>query len=579
MRKETVSTGRRQFIQEVSRGALGTAAAMAVTAVDSVAKGTPAEWSSVYDWVCIGSGAAGCTAAIAGHDHGMKTILLEKAAMIGGVTSESAGIIWAPLNPLMKATGIEDTREDALAYLQYIGGGDAYTQREYMEHYVDNAPRTIEYLQQKADVKFRLCEVIDFYYPESPGSKKHGRELIYEPFPAETLGPWRKKVKISAFYHGLSESLEGLEHNPSMGGLVMGGSDGPHIGHSGPIRGDEERLALWRKWLGPKLEPMLVRDEEHRVAGAALVAYLFRAVLKRQIEVRTEANVEELLVEKGRVVGVRVSYQGNKENIRATKGVVLATNVGKGLNLAAEIGADLYTGVQLPGLDVSFRTGEKRPDGRPVARGNYEQRMRHSMIVNRFGQRFGNEVSYNGLATLSQFDVHGTHRFVNIPFYFIFDSQLLQKYSFAGLPPGNTELLDWTTQANTIAELAQKLKMSADNLQATVVRFNDFAAKDKDADFERSPSTLGRLEKPPFYGFKVEPEPDPLRVDITVFVNLNSQVLHYENKEPIPGLYGVGPRAWIEANQIWGVGYQAGFDLMYITMSGMIAGEHAAASG
>ena len=576
-KKETVSKGRRKFVKQLSSGALATAAA-AVPAIASAAQRAPTEWSSAYDWICVGSGASGCTAAIAGHDHGMKTVLLEKDAMIGGITSESAGMIWAPLNPFMKAAGMKDSREEALAYLEYTGGGEAYTRREYMEHYVDNAPRAIEYLHQKADVKFRLCELVEFYYPESPGSKQHGRELIYEPFPAETLGAWRNKVKISPFYHGLSGALEGLEHNPSMGGLLKGGSDGPHIGHAGPIRGDEKRLALWRKWLGPKIEPMLKKDEEHRVAGAALVAYLFRAVLQRGIEVRTETNVAKLRVEDGRVVGVTVHHNGKEENIRANRGVLLGTGGGNGLHLAAEAGADLDTEAELPGLNLSFRTGEKRPDGRPVARANYEQRMRHSMVVNRFGQRFGNEVSYNGLASMNQFDVHGTHRFIHIPFYFLFDSQLLEKYSFAGLPPGNKELLDWVARATTVAELAQKLKIPADRLEATVARFNQFVAQRKDADFGRSPVTLGRLEKPPYYGFQVEPEPDPLRHEITVVVNLNSQVIHYETKKPIPGLYAVGPRAWIETDQIWGIGYQAGFDLMYITMSGLLAAEHAAAT-
>lgn len=573
---ENDKVSRRKFVRKLSGGVLGAAAALPV--LGSAAQEAPAEWSSTYDWICVGAGASGCTAAIAGHDKGLKTLLLEKNAMIGGVTAEGAGTLWAPLNPFMKTAGIKDSRQAALDYLEYIGGGDAYTKREDMEHYVDNVPRAIEYLYQKADVKFRVCEVVEFYYPEAPGSIGHGRQLICDPFPAETLGPWRNKVQMSPFYHGLSEALEGLEHNPSMGGVVKGGNDGPSIGHSGPVRGDEKKLALWRKWLGPRLDPMLQKDEEHRVAGAALVSYLFRAVLKRGIEVRTQSEVQKLLIEDGRVAGVTVNYQGKQENIRANKGVLLGTNGGKGLHLAAQAGADLDTEAELPGLNLNFRAGEKRPDGRLVSRGNYEQRMRHSMVVNHYGQRFGNETGYYGLAALSHFDVHGTHRFINIPLYFIFDSQLLQKYSFVGLPPGNTEQLEWVTQGKTLAELANKLNLPAAKLQATVARFNLYASQGKDPDFNRSSKTLGGIEKPPYYGFRVEPEPDPLKHSITIVVNMNSQVMHYETKKPIPGLYAVGPRDWIETDQVWGIGYQAGFDLMYISISGLLAGEHAAAA-
>ena len=61
-------------------------------------------------------------------------------------------------------------------------------------------------------------------------------------------------------------------------------------------------------------------------------------------------------------------------------------------------------------------------------------------------------------------------------------------------------------------------------------------------------------------------------------VNLHSQVMHYETHQPIPGLYAVGPRSWIETDQVFGIGYQAGFDLMYISVFALLAGEHAAAT-
>ena len=36
-------------------------------------------WSTTVDWICIGSGAGGCGAAIARHDQGLSTLLLEQA--------------------------------------------------------------------------------------------------------------------------------------------------------------------------------------------------------------------------------------------------------------------------------------------------------------------------------------------------------------------------------------------------------------------------------------------------------------------------------------------------------------------
>ncbi|ETX06296.1 hypothetical protein [Candidatus Entotheonella palauensis] len=86
-------------------------------------------------------------------------------------------------------------------------------------------------------------------------------------------------MRLSPYYHSLSHTLQG--HNPT-----LGGSDGPQVGHSGPARHAPSGLDAWRQrpdW--PQLEATLLQDEAHRVAGAALIGYLFRAVLQRDIEV------------------------------------------------------------------------------------------------------------------------------------------------------------------------------------------------------------------------------------------------------------------------------------------------------
>jgi succinate dehydrogenase/fumarate reductase flavoprotein subunit len=53
-------------------------------------------WSSTVDWLCIGSGAGGCAAAIAGQAQGFTVMLVERGALIGGMTSQSGGILWVP---------------------------------------------------------------------------------------------------------------------------------------------------------------------------------------------------------------------------------------------------------------------------------------------------------------------------------------------------------------------------------------------------------------------------------------------------------------------------------------------------
>jgi glycine/D-amino acid oxidase-like deaminating enzyme len=585
---------RRNFIKQAGSGVVAAAAVTAVPVAQTVSLQAQGAGTvgGTYDWVVVGAGDAGCTAAIFGADKGMKTLLLEKENMIGGTTALSGGHMWCPNNSYMKAAGFKDSREEALTYLRFVAGG--LNVKEDAETFVDNAPRAIEYLRQNAEVRFRLSGCPDFFYPEAPTAKEHGRPLICEPFPAETLGKWRDKVQYDIYYHHLFAALN-LEHNPGLdpgmpdekGREAENGHIGPQIGYSGPIRGrDTVALRLWKARLGAKLEPLLKADEELRVAGAALVAYLFRAIIKRGIEVRTGTRVERLLLENGRVVGVVVDQNGKKETIRATKGVMLATGGGNAGRMAAMVGAATTGGGTLGGGNSGIIRvpDEMNPNGTPIAssgiRGNYEQRMRHSLIVNRAGERFGDEGRHQGLTdALKQTNSFDQYRWVHAPNYFIFDQNLIDKYSFVGRPPGATEELEWLAQGKTIAGVAEKLKLPATTLEKTVARFNEFARAGKDLDFRRFPNTMAPLEKPPFYG--VEMGSDPTRglrqrgaTEATVVFDTHGQALEAETNKPFPGLYVGGAAS--TANQIWGVNYQIGLFLMQGITYGMLAAEHAA---
>ena len=225
---------RRKFIKGLGSTALVTVAASTVPQIGCSPQGIRTDWSSTYDWICVGSGFTGCAAAIAGHDKGFKTLLLEKADLIGGLSSQSGGILWVPMNYLQKAAGVKETREEALQYMRYLSAG--YARPEYMEAYVDNAARVLEYLHEKADADFRLAG--GEFYPV-PGISKEGRMVVCQPFPADTLGAWREKVRLSIHPRGLYEALEGYE-SPQQGRdpVLQGKAPGRHM---------ESRLAVWKK--------------------------------------------------------------------------------------------------------------------------------------------------------------------------------------------------------------------------------------------------------------------------------------------------------------------------------------------
>ena len=525
-------------------------------------------WSSTVDWICLGSGAGGCAAALAGQMQGFTVMLVERGSFIGGTTTQSGGILWVPMNYLLQEAGIEDSRQAALEYLRYTGAGE--NRPEYMETLVDHAAPVLATLHTQAEMDFRLLDLAEFYYPIAPGSRSYGRLVTCTPFPAETLGVWRDKVRVSPFYHSLSHALPGP--NPA-----LGGSDGPQVGHSGPLRHRAAALEPWRQrpdW--PALAAQLHEDEVHRVAGAALAGSLFRAVLRQGIEIRTECRVDHLIVDRGRVVGLTLTHQGTIERIHATRGVVLATGGGDGWRLAIPTGAEVSVGVVRQGMVQIHVPGEEHLDGTPVTRGNYELRMRHGLVVNRRGQRFGNEYFFQALgAQLHAFETWGEHRFINIPCYLIFDHTLVDTYSFAGLPPGYTAGLAWVPQGHTLAELAQHLHLPAAAIEATVARFNAHARRGEDPDFHRPTESLGPIEQPPFYGLELASPPVSAGT-IGLVTTPQAQVLHHETRQPILGLYACGQI--VAARLDLGVGYQAGCQLMRALVHGFLAAEHAAGS-
>lgn len=92
-------------------------------------------------------------------------------------------------------------------------------------------------------------------------------------------------------------------------------------------------------------------------------------------------------------------------------------------------------------------------------------------------------------------------------------------------------------QADTIEELAEKLRVDPAGLTATVERYNELAAKGIDEDFGKPAKDLLPLSKPPyfgaFFGGHVLCTLDGLRIDE------HMRVLSTDRK-PIEGLYAVG---------------------------------------
>ena len=488
----------------------------------------PDRWDVEVDLVSVGSSSGGLTAAIIGHDLGLSTVVLEKADVLGGGTALSGGVIWIPLNHHMLAAGITDSREEVINYVRR--GSMGHHDEDLLAAYVDTGPEMLRYMETHTPLKMAIETdgSRTEYLADLPGGKPEGRKIWPDP---EVMPP----------------ILEAAEKTHPLVAKVR----------TDPVR----------YFIGPR--PPWVQ-------GRALIGSLVLACVNRGINILTHTRGRELIVQDGRVIGLRAEREGRDFFVRGKRGVLLATggfewnhemnkrfiyspplhastapsNEGDGHIMGMEVGAAValmdhsifQPGVHIPGEIVE---GDK-PFYRIFVFG-----YPYMIMVNRHGKRCCNETFYPdmGRAFLAYDRMKG--EFINVPIFWICDQAYRDIFPVINIKRG-TELKEWMKRGDTLPELAETLDIPGDNLVETVERFNRFAKEGKDPDFHRGESTydrqwgefvfpgrqpspvLGPLEKPPFYGVKL---------DLTTVGNLgglvtnaNAQVIGVRG-EIIPGLY------------------------------------------
>lgn len=103
-------------------------------------------------------------------------------------------------------------------------------------------------------------------------------------------------------------------------------------------------------------------------------------------------------------------------------------------------------------------------------------------------------------------------------------------------------------KADTIEELAEKMEVPAENLKATVARYNELAALGEDLDYGKRSELLTSIEKPPYYALKWGPA--LLNVHGGMLIDTDMRVLDKDSR-PIEGLYAIGN----VAGGLYGVDY------------------------
>lgn len=339
-------------------------------------------------------------------------------------------------------------------------------------------------------------------------------------------------------------------------------------------------------------------------AGIDLWKVLSRKVAESGIEILYSSPAKRLTVTKGDgVTGVVAASGGKDIQVRARRGVILTCggfgydqamhlnylgqsyvglgspgNTGDGIRLAAEIGADFW---HMNAVAATF--GYKVPD--------FVFGFMHLMpsagfiYVDQSGKRFMDEPGTDPhftWATTSQIDTKTLQR-PRVPAYVIFDEDTRTRGPIAAMGHGKaSDVYQWSADSNveirkgwikaaeTVADLAAKIQVRPDQLQATVAQYNLQCVAGYDPEFGRAPHSLVPLGRSPYYAIELWPcvfntQGGPKR-------NAMAEILDVWGN-PIKHLYGAG-----ELGSLWHRNYPGAGNISEALAFGRIAGRSAAAA-
>lgn len=528
-------------------------------------------WDHRADIVIVGSGVGAATAAMTALENGDSIVLIEKAPIFGGTSAKTVGVLWIPNNFTLREKGVEDSKQDCLAYLarysfpeQYDAGdpglGLSAAAYALLEAFYDNASSATDMLRSTGALK---------------------------------LAEWR----MFHLDRSATDYLDQVSENKVPQGRTLG---------------------------------TLARKGEMGT-GVDMMAQMEAALLKRNTPVLLEHKATRLVMnERGRVVGLEADRAGKTVSIRAHKAVIFASGgyvhnpqmvanhqrnhiygscaipmaTGDFISIAGAAGA------KMGNLSGAWRTQvvlEQTIKSSKLAGGVFIPPGDSMFQVNKYGRRVVNEKrNYN-----DRTEVHGIFdstraEYKNQLLFMIYDQRSAE--AFANIYPipeqatGASHVLSGESLEKLSDSLDKRLQETASftggvrldasftkNLQATLSRFNGFAESGKDEDFQRGAATYDsewhlafspmrpgtRWPENNFPSVTMHPltGQGPYYAIILVagaldtnggpMIDASARVLDTKDR-PIPGLYGTGNCiASPSRDAYWGAGCPLGLSLTF----------------
>ncbi|MBD5802712.1 3-oxosteroid 1-dehydrogenase [Azoarcus sp. Aa7] len=558
-----------------------------------------------FDVIVVGSGAGALTSALVAADNGLSVLVVEKSDKYGGTSSISGGGIWIPNNHHFAAKGGKDSYDKALQYLKAATGGVVPETR--LRAYLDNAPKMIRHLEAKSRVRYAVAEKYPDYYQHLPGSLPGGRTLDPELFDTSVLGD------------ELPHLRQGAPSNLLMGRIAWTARQAHkamsrEFGWRFMVLGLMLRFKLDFKWRRKS------KFDRRAALGTALIASLRRSLQDRKVPLWLKTEFRELVMDGGRVCGVRVVREGREVEIRALRGVIFGsggfeqnqtlrerylpqpTQAGwsatpPGNNMGAALEAGIAAGAATALLDKAWWAPTIRVPKEEKPRGVFAERaFPGAIVVNGRGRRFVNEAAPYLEFVEAMYKDQQASGARSIPAWVVFDASFRFNYAMgplmpAQIMPDSRLRKEWLGtvywKAPTLAELAAQVGVDPKGLEETARKMNEYARTGLDADFARGGNVFDRyygdsnvkpnpclapVQKGPFYAMRLDA--GDIGTKGGLLTNEQAQVVR-EDGSPIPGLYAVGNCS----AAVMGLGYPgAGATLGPAMTFGYVAANHIAAA-
>jgi hypothetical protein len=520
------------------------------------------EDGAVYDVVVAGAGAGGLAAALFAALAGGRVLLVEASDHVGGTTAWSAGSVWIPNTHLSPAGS--DSPAAARAYLDAVIGNHAPAPMRAA--FLASGPAAVARLTRDTAVQLRPYPLHPDYEQTLPGATASGRALAPVPFDGRRLGAALALVRPP------------IPEFTVLGGMMVDRTDIAHLlGLTRSLGSLRHVAGLLARHAGDRLRG---RRASRLVMGNALVGQLLWSLLQRDVDLVTGAAPVELRGAGDSVDGVVLAAaDGARRQVAARRAVVLAgggfsgdasyrarllpqggtlptvTAPGQGgalLDLALAQGARLGSGA----ADAAYWapvSRRRRSDGSEAVFPHFvlDRSKPGTLCIDQRGRRFVNEAaSYHGFArAMLAADAA-------VPCWLLADARALRAYGLGMVRIGTRRLAPYLAdgylvEGRSLDDLAARLGVPAEALQASVARFNGFAVTGVDPDFGRGSTlnhcvngdpavtpnpTLAPLATPPFYAVRLWP--GDIGAATGLVTDTEARVL--AGDRPIAGLYAVG---------------------------------------